>query len=621
MIRRANPQGQPRASSGLRILGSRTRQTLRRLRHTVIRTVGKRLPFVVFDPAYREGLHGAPLDPLRGEKILAFLRMERLLSARELSRPLPAAMKNLLLAHAPTYLESLQRPETLTRILGTPLSKGQEEKVLQLQRLMAGGTIQATRLVGTGAPFAVHLGGGLHHAGRSNGAGFCLLNDVAIAILRLRQRGFSGRVLVVDLDLHDGNGTREIFARDPTVFTLSIHNRHWGNVEAEASLAVELGDGVEDDRYLAAVESGLAQALASFSPSLAFYLAGADVAADDPLGNWKITPEGVFLRDRMVLSRLRELRVPTVMVLAGGYGDRAWRYPARTLAWVLAGEPLEPPSDEVVALARLRQIPQLFGDADEKENDWGLTEEDLFGVLPGVPVESRFLGSFSPVTVELMLERMGFLQQIRARGFPCPTVSLELDHPLGHTLRIFGDPNKTELLLELRLARSSRALPGFEVLSVEWLLLQNPRAQFTPDRPRLPGQQHPGLGLLAEVFAWLVVLCEELALDGLYFRPSHFHLAALARRHATFLHPQHAALFAALSELLAGLSLPEASRAVHEGRVVDRVTGKPVVWEAFPMVVPVSQNLKEQVEGAKYRAEMQAARAALQLTVAGAEAS
>ncbi len=588
---------------------------LKRLWRAVKLAFGHRPPFVVFDPAYRKQLRGAPLDPLRAEKILTFLHMEHLVADKQISRPLPAAMKNLLLAHEPEYLEAVQKPEVLTQILGTPVAPGQEEEVLQLQRLMVGGTIQATRLLVAGAPFVVHLGGGFHHAGRTRGAGFCALNDVAVAVLRLRQRGFSGKVLIVDFDLHDGNGTREIFAHDPTVFTLSIHNRHWGETEAEASLSVALGDGVGDERYLAAVEDALAAVLASFSPAVVFYLAGSDVAADDPLGNWRVTPEGIFERDRAVLSRFFAAKVPVVMVLAGGYGERAWRYPARTVAWVLTGEPLEPPPDDVVALARMRQLVHLFAESSEDDTTWGLTEEDLFGALPGLAVESRFLGAFSPVRVEVMLEKTGLLQQIRAKGFPCPTVSLELDHPLGHTLRIFGDPFKNELLLEMRLARSSRAVPGFEVLSVEWLLLQNPRAEFTPDRPRLPGQQYPGLGLLAEVFAWLVVLGEELALDGLFFRPSHYHLAALAHRHASFLDPRHAALFAALAELLAGHPLPEASHIVHQGRVVDQSSGTPVGWEAFPMVVPVSHRLREMVEGEAYRHELDAAKRSLRLTL------
>lgn len=565
---------------------------------------GKRPAFLVFDPSYRGQLRGAPWDPLRAEKVLAFLLAERLVDPEEVSQPLPAAMKNLLLAHSERYLESLEEPEVLTGILGIPVSPGEEEKILALQRLAVGGTIQATRLALASGGTVFHLGGGFHHAGRQRGSGFCIFNDIAVAVLRLRQRGFSGKVLVVDLDLHDGNGTREIFAQDESVFTLSIHNRHWDSTQAVASLSLALGEGVEDAAYLSTVARALGEVTAQFRPELLVYVAGADVAADDALGNWRITPEGVLARDQQVLGLARTLQVPTVVLLGGGYGEGAWRYPARMIGWWLSGEVPELPADEVLALARLRQLAQLAsGEGDEES--WGLGEEDLADILPGLPGPRRFLGAFTQVQVELMLERMGLLQQIRARGFPCPHVSLELDHPLGQTLRIYGEPGRHELLVELRLARTSRAVPGFELVSVEWLLLQNPRASFTPERPPLPGQQYPGLGLLAEVFAWLVLLCEREALDGLTFRPSHYHLASLARRHATFLHPEHAALFAALAQLLAGRPLAEASALVAGGRVVNRRTGQAVVWEAFPMVVPVSHRLRAMVCGEDYERAVQ----------------
>ena len=119
------------------------------------------------------------------------------------------------------------------------------EATLDLQRLMAGGTIQATRLALRTGGIAVHLGGGFHHAMPDAGLGFCVFNDVAVAIRRLRGRGFAEPVLVVDLDLHDGNGTRRIFADDPTVHTFSIHNDHWGDTEAVASTSIALGPGVE----------------------------------------------------------------------------------------------------------------------------------------------------------------------------------------------------------------------------------------------------------------------------------------------------------------------------------------------------------------------------------------
>lgn len=597
--------------------GQPDRPTLAHRWKRLLRKLGgkKKTPFLVFDPTYRQHLLGAPVDPLRGEKILAFLSLEHLIQPAQISRSLPAAMKNLLLAHSPEYLQSLQKPAVLTQILGTPVEPGQCEPVLQLQRLMVGGTIQATRLALMGAPFVLHLGGGFHHASRDRGGGFCVFNDVAVAVLRLRQRGFSGPILVVDLDLHDGNGTREIFAQDTSVFTLSIHNHHWSSPEAVASLALALGDNVDDDQYLAAVEESLNQTLARFSPDLVFFLAGSDVAGDDALGNWRISPEAILARDQMVLSRCQALSVPVVMLLAGGYGERCWRYTARTLSWYLAGEVLDPPSDEVIALARLRQMPQLFHQEEEEES-WGLSEEDLVSIFPGLASEQRFLGSFSPMKVEVMLEQMGLLQQIRAKGFSCPTVSFDMNNPLGHTLRIHGDPQKKELVMELRLARSSRAIPGLELLSVEWLLLQNPKGQFTPSRPKLPGQQYPGLGLLAEVFAWLVLLCEDQAADGLYFRPSHYHLAALARRHAFFLHPHHEALFQAISRLLSSYPLPQASQLVHGGAVVQAESGQAVPWEPAPMVVPASRRLKQLVGSAEYWEAVKAALAKLQLALA-----
>ena len=152
-----------------------------------------------------------------------------LLSRDLLSEPRPASLQNLLRVHTPEYLHAVQEPEALTRILGVEVPAGEAEATLDLQRLMAGGTIQATRLALRTGGVAVHLGGGFHHAMPDAGLGFCVFNDVAVAIRRLRGRGFAEPVLVVDLDLHDGNGTRRIFADDPTVHTFSIHNDHWGD--------------------------------------------------------------------------------------------------------------------------------------------------------------------------------------------------------------------------------------------------------------------------------------------------------------------------------------------------------------------------------------------------------
>ena len=573
----------------------------------------------IYDPAYERNTSGVPVDPVRADRILAFLANERLVRREEISLPRPAALKNILLVHTPEYLEALQRPETLTGILGVPVSENELEQVLDLQRLMVGGTIQATRWALTSRCVAVNLGGGFHHAGRSSGTGFCVFNDVAVAIARLRRRGVGDPVLVVDLDLHDGNGTREIFADDPTVHTFSVHNEHWGTTEAIASTSIALGSGVGDELYLGTLLKPLPPVVETVRPGLVIYLAGCDVAADDAIGNWKITPEGVLARDRFVVELVHRDGTPLVIVLGGGYGDAAWRYSSRFFSWLETGSTIEPPGNEELTLLRLRQIKASLDPAHltltKDGGSWELTEEDLVGIFPGVPRHTRFLQYFSKVGIELLLERFGILQQIRARGFKAPLVHLELDHPLGETIKIFGDADRRELLVELRVHRSTRAVPGYEVLEVEWLLLQNPRERFAEERAALPGQQHPGLGMLGEFFGWLVVLSETLSLDGILFHPNHYHVAALARRYARFLEPEAEALMRAIQELLVGVPLNEASRAVEDGRVLDARTREPLRWRGRPMVLPAIGRVRQLTEGETYERAVLAARAEIELTL------
>jgi acetoin utilization deacetylase AcuC-like enzyme len=598
-------------------LGRALRRAVRRQWRRLRRHLRPPAVSLVHDPGYERALTGVPIDPLRADRTLAFLTAERLVRHEEISVARPAALKNLLLVHSPEYLEALQRPDTLTAIFGIDLDDQEAERLIDLQRLQSGGTIQASRLALTGGRTAVNLGGGYHHAERGRGMGFCIFNDVAVAAARLRAHGFTGRILVIDLDLHDGNGTRSVFADDATVHTLSIHNRHWGDPEAVESTSVALGADVGDDAYLEALRGALPPVVNRFRPEFVFYVAGCDVAADDPLGDWRLSAEGVLARDRFVIESLRSRAVPTVIVLGGGYGDEAWSYTARFLSWLLSGVVIEPPATEELTLLRFRQIrarldPRRLTQVSDGD-EWELTEDDLVGIVPGVPHQTRFLGYYSRVGLELMLERFGILEQLRARGFRAPTLQFELDHPLGPTLRIHGDAERRELLVELRVNRSTRALPGHEVLVLEWLLLQNPRLSFDGTRDRLPGQNHPGLGLLREFFSLLVVLCETLELDGILFAPSTYHVADLGARLGSFVDPRQAALFGAMREALAGLGLEKASAAVAAGRLVDASTGAPVSWPASLMVVPVSPALREVVGGPAYRQAAAEAAATLAL--------
>jgi acetoin utilization deacetylase AcuC-like enzyme len=565
---------------------------------------------VVYDVSYQKHVAGMPFDPRRGEKIVTALEMEGTLTRRNFSAPRAASVENLLRVHTPEYLHRLQEEGALTRILGAEIGGREAEAVLDLQRLMVGGTIQATRLaLRSGGP-AVHLGGGFHHALPDRGLGFCVFNDVAVAIARLRARGYEEKVLVVDLDLHDGNGTRAIFARDESVHTYSVHGEHWGETDAVESTSIALGPGVEDGLYLDTLDRTLPPLFESFRPGLVVYLAGTDPVAGDAIGHWRISGAALFARDRLVTTLTRRGKaIPLVVVLAGGYGPSAWRYTARYLLWLATGRLLEPPEDEDVTLRRIHDL-ALWAALPPTAADPGFTlsAQDLIGIDPSLGPPVRYLGLLSRQALELRLERLGILGHLRSRGFRRVRVDLDTDETLGHTLLVVSEGPPEERLVELRVKRSLTAVPDLEVLAVEWLLLQNPRASFREGRGPLPGQQYPGLGLLKEVLAFLYVLCEEHGLDGVYFVAAHYHVAARTRQRVRFLQPEDEARTLAFAEAMEGLMLTEQVAALQEGRLRSAETGEPVAWEPASMVLPVSEKLRARVTGPAYEEQVQAGR-------------
>ena len=241
----------------------------------------------------------------------------------------PATDGELALAHEPDWIHAVVSGSTTPaqqREIGFPWS----ERMVERARRSVGASIGAARtaLIG-GEGVAANLAGGTHHAYAHKGSGYCVFNDVAVAA-RLMQAEWHRhhkqllRVLVIDLDVHQGNGTAAIFRDDPTVFTLSLHGAKNFPFRKEASdLDVELPDGCADAQYLDALDLALAQTWQRHQdaePGLAFYLAGADPHEDDRLGRLKISSEGLAERDRRVLAALRERRVPVALSMAGGYG-------------------------------------------------------------------------------------------------------------------------------------------------------------------------------------------------------------------------------------------------------------------------------------------------------------
>jgi hypothetical protein len=325
----------------------------------------------------------------------------------------------------------------------------------------------------------------------------------------------------------------------------------------------------------------------------------------------------MLARDRFVIELLRGAATeapaasarleppPIVVTLAGGYGDRAWRYTARFLAWLAAGEArdIEPPPDDEVLIARYRSIARLLSHAELSgeepgagDDSWGLTQEDLLGSLEESPADLRLLGYYTPHGVELVLESSGIFDRLRDLGYEQPALEFDLAHQGGHMMRIWGGRDRRDLLAEIRMRRDRQTLPGFELLAIEWLLLQNPRARFTTERPPLPGQRHPGLGMLRDVIALLVQVCHRLHLDGITYTPSHFHLASQSTKYLRFREPSDAALFDSLKTAVAGLPLAEQARRVDAGEVVDPQTGASLKWRPMPMLLVVSPRLAQALE-------------------------
>ena len=187
--------------------------------------------------------------------------------------------------------------------------------------LAAGGSILAARLaLQDGIGF--NIGGGFHHAFPAHGEGFCAINDIAIAVRRLQADGLIKRAMVVDCDVHHGNGTAGVFAGDQSVFTLSIHQfNNYPSEKPLSSLDIHLPDGTGDAEYLHRLGNGYRAALAMFKPELVVYVAGADPYREDQLGGLSLTFEGLMERDRLVIRTALTHEVPVAIVLAGGYAQ------------------------------------------------------------------------------------------------------------------------------------------------------------------------------------------------------------------------------------------------------------------------------------------------------------
>jgi acetoin utilization deacetylase AcuC-like enzyme len=236
----------------------------------------------------------------------------------ELRVPEPATDEDILRAHDPDYIRRFLNGELSAkeiRRVGLPWSA----EIVQRTRYSVGGTIAASRTALEDG-VAVNLGGGTHHAFRDHGQGYCWLNDIVIAARAVQAAGLVRQVLIIDCDVHQGNGTAATLKDDASIFTFSIHGKNNFPYRKEKSdLDVELPDGAQDADYLAALDEGIMRSIKNFSAELVIYLAGADPYREDRFGRLALTKEGLAQRDRLVLRFCDKANLPAAVTMAGGY--------------------------------------------------------------------------------------------------------------------------------------------------------------------------------------------------------------------------------------------------------------------------------------------------------------
>jgi acetoin utilization deacetylase AcuC-like enzyme len=279
---------------------------------------GKRL-HIAYDPIYAHPLpQGHRFPMLKYELIPGQLLYEGVITTADLFTPAPCPEEIILLTHTRDYLDKLQQ-QTLSakeqRHIGLPQSPLLTERELVITQ----GTIDCCHYaISNGV--ALNVAGGTHHAFADRGEGFCLLNDFAVAANYLLHRGMAERLLIIDLDVHQGNGTAKLFERESRVFTFSMHGRHNYPFHKETSdWDIPLEDGTGDEVYLSVLRESLPVLTDRIRPQLVFYLSGVDILASDQFGKLQVSPAGCRKRDEMVFTALQNEGIPCVVAMGGGY--------------------------------------------------------------------------------------------------------------------------------------------------------------------------------------------------------------------------------------------------------------------------------------------------------------
>ncbi len=276
-------------------------------------------------------------DIMKYKKIRDRLINEKYIKRKHILAPEMVSYEDMALVHDETYLKNIQDPVKVGQYLRIGVVEPWDSYILEFFRTVTGGTILAAEYALDHRVAMFNIGGGFHHAMPDQAAGFCLINDVAIAIEKVRQKHTLERIMIIDLDYHQGDGNLMFFKDDPNVFTFSLHATKWLEVDKQNNKDILIPHNIRGPEYMEILSEHLEPAFDSFKPQLVFYIAGSDPYEHDTLCDLNLTREEMLERNLYVFNLVKSSKKPLVVVAGGGYGAESWKIYFDYIASTLKG--------------------------------------------------------------------------------------------------------------------------------------------------------------------------------------------------------------------------------------------------------------------------------------------
>ena len=523
--------------------------------------------------------------------------------------PRRVGFDKLGLFHTPSYLESTTQSDFDFCSLGLDLTLGEGESLREAQRRVVSGTVEGFYdLAFRNLSVAINISGGFHHAEPDKASGFCLYNDVGVAIKYLRKKKYSGKILIIDLDFHQGNGNLEGLKDDAGVFQFCITGVTWRNASAYSNVKeIILPKGVNDHTYLETLRGNLFQYVVDVKPDLICYICGNDVLENDPYGTFSLTLDGLFKRDKIIYDLACNNHLPLQIVLGGGYSPDAWIGNCQFLTYILDEQKLKHLnySTEDVDQFYTHYLKKWRPEYHFSKNNLAFDQNDIFPEINLSLHVQKLFNYYTRGHIEFQMNKLGIYHKLKKKGHHDLWIEL-FDRPGNQNMiRLKSEVNQIiYTLIESVVEIVNYKIPWLDdklkLLNVEWLLAQNPLEPFTLQRPQLPGQDHPGLGISDEILSIFVEACNRFKLDGVIHCPSHYHVAVKAMRHFHYPDPQDDAIFAAVRGALDKYSLKEASLIMAKGLLVDSKQ-QVISINHKKLIYPVSSKLENYFQSEDYQ--------------------